>query len=134
MGVDVLKLTLVVALAALPGTVAAADVAVTWEYYVIGTPDIYGPFRGTSPGFRAPVPKRVAQPKKMRLRREVEASGKLEAIVGVDGRTRVARTRGMSGPEVEARMKAVIGAWRFAPATLDGQPTRVLLEISVYQP
>lgn len=109
----------------------ASEVAVSWDWAVVSTPDFYGPFRGTLPAFRPPVPK-LALPSTLKLNREKRVSGRFEVIVGTDGLTTLEQTLTVSGPEAKRRIEEVLKRWRFEPATLDGEPIRVRIRITAY--
>jgi hypothetical protein len=110
---------------------AAGEVTVHWEYFVVSTPDFDGAFRGHAPGFRPPVPQQVTQPK-LRVHRAQRAWGTFEAIVDTDGKTTPERSLIVSSPAVKRQIEAIISRWRFEPATLEDQPIRVRLRITVY--
>jgi hypothetical protein len=109
---------------------ARPSVPVRWEWFVVSTPDLLGPFRGDAPGFKAPVP-RQALPKTLRLARDSQHFGQFEVIVTTEGRTVAATTLRVSGPEIERRTNEVLRRWRFAPALLDDKPIRVRLRVFV---
>jgi len=112
---------------------ARTSVPVRWEWFVVSTPDLLGPFRGDAPGFRAPVPRRPL-PSTLRLSREARHFGQFEIIVTTEGRAVPEKTLGVSGPEIEARSLEVLRRWRLAPALLDGKPIRVRLRVVVVKP
>jgi hypothetical protein len=109
---------------------ARTSVPVRWEWFVVSTPDLLGPFRGDAPGFRVPVPRRPL-PGTLRLARETRHVGQFEIIVTTEGRAMPEKTLRVSGPEIEARSLDVLRRWRFAPASLDGKPIRVRLRVFV---
>lgn len=109
---------------------ARTSVPVRWEWFVVSTPDFLGPFRGDSPGFRAPVP-RQPLPTTLRLVRGVRHAGQFEVVVTTNGRAVTEKTLRVSGPEIERRTNEVLKRWRFAPALLDGKPIRVRLRVFV---
>src|SRR5262245_57437081 len=104
------------------------SVPVRWDWLVVSTPDFTGPFRGSVPSFKAPVPKEPL-PKILRLTRETKVLGQFEVIVTTEGNTELEKTLKVSGPEVENRAKEVLNRWRFESASLDGKPIRVRLRV-----
>src|SRR5215471_18772587 len=75
-----------------------SDVAVQWQWLVVSTPDIVGPFRGNEPGFRPLVPKQPL-PLTVHLDRDKNPSGTFEALVSEEGVTVPEKTLNESGPE-----------------------------------
>jgi hypothetical protein len=107
-------------------------VPVRWDWFVVSTPDLLGPFRGNAPNFKAPVPKQ-SLPTMLTLALEKEVLGQFEVIVTTDGATEFEKTLYISGPEIEKQARAALERWRFEPASLDGKPIRVRLRVSVSQ-
>jgi hypothetical protein len=104
----------------------------TWSYEVISTPDFKGQFRGSDPSFTSPDPINVAKPDVMRDAPNVLAS--CEAIVGINGHVTVERHIRGGRKANDAEIRAVIGRWRFRPATLEGKPIRVRIRVMVQTP
>ena len=106
----------------------STEIAVQWHWDVVSTPDFYGPFRGSEPGFRSPTPKQPL-PMTLRLAREKEPSGIFEALVSAEGVTMPEQTIAVSSPETEHLVNEILSQWQFAPATLDGKAIRVRLRV-----
>jgi TonB family protein len=55
----------------------------------------------------------------------------LQVVVGVDGRTRDVRVARSLGMGLDEKALEAVRQWRFDPATQDGQPVAVLVNIEV---
>src|SRR5262245_15054843 len=109
---------------------APTTVPVRWDWFVVSTPDFIGPFRGNSPGFKAPVPKGPL-PKTLPLAKSRAIFGQFEVIVTVTGRTMYEKTLNVSSQDVESKAMKALSEWRFAPASLDTKPIRVRLRVQL---
>ena len=124
-----IKTLLVFAVMCTPAVaLAQASIPVRWDWMVVSTPDFVGPFRGSDPGFEAPVPKEPL-PARLALARKLPLAGIFEAIVTIDGATLFEKTLKASSPEIERRVKEAVRKWRFTPARLDGKLIRVRVRI-----
>src|SRR5262245_66114222 len=101
-------------------------IAVQCHWDVVSSPDFYGPFRGTEPGFRNPTPNQPL-PTSLALAHDKDPIGIFEALVSAEGVTMPEQTIDVSSSETERVVNEVLNKWRFAPATLDGKPIRVRL-------
>ena len=100
-----------------------------WSYEVVSTPDFKGPFRGSDPSFTPPDPINLAKPNVMSDDPDITAS--YEAIVGINGHVTVERRISATRKAHDREIRAVIGHWRFKPATLEGKPIRVRIRVMV---
>ena len=103
-------------------------IPVQWEWFVVSTPDFVGPFRGSEPSFKAPVPEEPL-PKILTTIQKGRISGTFEVIVTTKGTAELENVLAVSGPAVRTRAKEIFGRWRLEPASLDGKPIRVRLRI-----
>jgi hypothetical protein len=106
----------------------STEIAVQWHWDVVSTPDFYGPFRDTEPGFRNPTPKQPL-PTSLPLAHDKEPIGIFEALLSEEGVTMPEQTIAVSSSETERVVNEILSKWRFAPATLDGKPIRVRLRV-----
>ena len=101
---------------------------VQWDWFVVSTPDFVGPFRGSEPGFKPPVPQEPL-PRTLTTTQKGRVSGTFEVIVTTKGTAELEKVLAVSGPEVRTRAREIFGRWRLEPASLDGKPIRVRLRI-----
>lgn len=86
-----------------------------------------------SHGVHAPRPKFTPDPEIPDELRRSGATGtvSVSCLVGVDGKPRSIRVSRSGGPELDASAVKTVRRWRFYPATKDGQPVEVQIEIDV---
>ncbi len=103
---------------------------VTWEYGVIATPDIVGPFVGDDPAFKGPVAINVNRPAKPASRASMTLLG-LEASIDTTGHTHVTEVRWAESREGEVAVRKIVNTWLFQPARFQGKPIRVSIAVDV---
>jgi hypothetical protein len=113
------------------GAQAPTTIQVRWDWFVVSTPDFVGPFRGDSPGFKAPVPK-APLPKTLPLANGGTILGQFEVVVTLAGRTTFEQTLNVSSQDVASKPKKALKDWRFVPASLDAKSIRVRLRVQLH--
>ncbi len=81
---------------------------------------------------KPPVRTRYAAPEypEMARRNRVEGTVIIEAIIGIDGRIESARVL-RSSPLLDSAALAAVRAWEYTPTLLNGNPTPVIMTITV---
>jgi TonB family protein len=88
---------------------------------------------GADPSVTAPRALHTPEPRysKSAKDRGIQGTVRISTIIGTDGRTRDVKVVRSLEPSLDARAVEAVKHWRFAPATKDGRPVAVSLELEI---
>jgi hypothetical protein len=118
-----------------PARPAAIDVnpVLAWSYYVVGTPEFYGPSKIGQPGFIPPAALRVTMPESFPCP-SAEAMGQYEVYLGTTGAVESVQSRHEPADGnicQQTHVFPVIRGWLFSPAIYEDRPMPVYMRVVI---